>query len=152
MDSRQRLNRLQLAAPALLVQALVFAAGVAALQRADVSAAAWAGLYLCAAVATVTAPCWAPLRAGLWLAVAGYALLFSALFWGANFGLDALHGAHRHKADVAQSLGGLELWLVLCPGAASVALGAAAQVAWARRARRGPRITTARLAASKESP
>ena len=148
MDIHQRLSRWQLAAPALLVQALVFAAGVAALQRAGVSAAAWAGLYLCAAVATVTAPCWGPLRAGLWLALAGYALLFSALFWGANFGLDALHGAHRHKADVAQRLGGLELWFVLCPGVVSVALAAAVQACWA-----SPFLkvsTTARVAPAKE--
>ena len=161
MDIRQRLSGWQLAAPALWVQALVFAAGVAALQRAGVAPVAWAGLYLCTATATAAAARWVPMSAGLWLAVAGYVLLFSALFWGANFGLDALHGAHRHKTEVAQSLGGLELWLVLCPGAASLALGAAAQACWvrrakrprrARRATRGPRITTARLAASKESP
>ena len=161
-------------APALLVQvlvqALVFAAAMAALQHADVTnvtdvtAVAWAGLYLCSALATVALPRWVPLNAAGWLAAAGCALLFSAMFWGANFGLDALHGAHRHKADVAQYLGGLELWLALCPGVVSAALGAAVQVWWTRPRHRVTNIripmaltneappTAATLASSKDTP
>lgn len=61
-----------------------------------------------------------------WLAVVFYALYFAALFAGANFALDALHGAERPQAEVAPLLGGLELWQVLCPGVFSLAVGAMA--------------------------
>ena len=60
-----------------------------------------------------------------WLYLAACAVLLAALFFGANAGLDVLHGASRPKAHVAQQLGGLALWCVLCPGLASVALACA---------------------------
>ncbi len=163
--------RWPVAAPALLVQALVFGLGVRALQAWYVASVAWAGLYFCAvtAMAALLATGAAAgrrtsLNACFWLRVAAYAGLFGAIFWGANFALDALHGAHRLKADVAAHLGGLELWLVLCPGVCSVALGLAAQAVWptsaataksidnAAPAASRHRITTASLAHSKDRP
>ena len=122
---------------ALAVQA-AFYGGLVALMPAAVAPWAWVGLYAVVLVATLAAlrgPWRSPsvVSAATWLM---YAVLLSLWFFGANVGLDALHGAHRSKADVALHLGGLELWFVLCPGAASVALALLVQALQASSARR----------------
>lgn len=70
---------------------------------------------------------------GKWLVAAALAGLLAAILWGANIGLDALHGSSRVKVNVASSLGGLELWLVLCPGIVSIALASSLRGVIARR-------------------
>ena len=99
----------------------------ALLGSAGVGPGAWWALYavcMLLAMLLVTSRSLA-LRSGAWLYLAGCAVLLAGLFFGANAGLDVLHGASRPKADVAQQLGGLALWCVLCPGLASVALACA---------------------------
>ncbi len=112
---------------ALVLAGLFYWAVVAVLQAAAVAPQAWALLFgACIACAllcpdkTIRA-----LSPGAWLYGAFCALLVAAFFFGANIGLDALHGANRPKAHVAASLGGLELWFVLCPGLSSFAIAMA---------------------------
>ena len=61
-----------------------------------------------------------------WLSRAGQSVALALLFYGANAARDVLLGLDRPKAETPAWLGGLELWWILCPGAASVALAAAA--------------------------
>ncbi|HEU5297840.1 MAG TPA: hypothetical protein VFU71_23920 [Burkholderiaceae bacterium] len=61
-----------------------------------------------------------------WLSRAGQSVLLALLFYGGNAGRDVLFGPDRLKAATPEWLGGLELWWILCPGVASVALAAAA--------------------------
>jgi hypothetical protein len=90
----------------------------------QVSTASWIVLYLvCAVAAPVMWRLAAAWTAGVWLYLAGCALVVAAGFYGANQGLDALHGAGRHKPDIASRLGGLELWFVLAPGAFAICIG-----------------------------
>ena len=123
---------------ALAVQAAFYGGLVALMPAAAVAPWAWVGLYAVVLVATLAAlrgPWRSPsvVSAAAWLM---YAVLLSLWFFGANVGLDALHGAHRVHPDVARHLGGLELWFVLCPGAASVALALLVQALQASSARR----------------
>lgn len=108
----------------LLSLAAIYWAVVSLVPESRVSLVAWLGLYLACNIGAVEA--WARLPASFgsrfWLAVALYSGLFAAMFFGADGALDALHGVHRIKAHVAESLGGLELWFVLCPGVVSAAL------------------------------
>ena len=106
-------------------QAAFFAAMVASLPPSGVSPLAWTTLYVGALAVAVLAMrhITLPLKAALGWGL--QSVLLALIFFGANGGLDALHGAHRPKAEVARYLGGLELWFVLCPGAASVALALA---------------------------
>jgi hypothetical protein len=99
----------------------------ALLGSAGVGPGAWWALYaVCMLLAMLLVKSRSlALRSGAWLYLAGCAVLLAGLFFGANAGLDVLHGASRPKADVAQQLGGLALWCVLCPGLASVALACA---------------------------
>lgn len=113
---------------ALAVLALAFGGSVVAVGAAAVDPLAWAVLFLACALACVlalraSAPKVAP---AVWLYLAGCATLVAGIFYGANIGLDALHGATRPKANVAASLGGLELWFVFFPGLASVAMACSA--------------------------
>jgi hypothetical protein len=111
---------------ALLAQAAVYWGVLALLGTGAVSVWTWAALQGLLAVALVvlrlarTTRHW---RAHIWLAIAIYAVFFAAFFAGANFALDALHGAQRLKAEVSVHLGGLDLWQFLCPGVFSLALG-----------------------------
>lgn len=100
---------------------------VALLGSAGVGAEAWWALYAVCVLLAMLLVRSRPLalRPGAWLYLAGCAVLLAGLFFGANAGLDVLHGASRAKVDVAQHLGGLALWCVLCPGLASVALACA---------------------------
>jgi hypothetical protein len=121
---------------ALGLHAALFAAFVLFLPAPGVTAAAWAGLYLLSVGVLLVLP-HTPLArvdAISWIAVAAWAAFFAIFFATAAFALDALHGAHRPKAEVARHLGGLELWFVLCPGL--VALAPARALAATLRARR----------------
>jgi hypothetical protein len=101
--------------------------GVGLLATATVSRGAWSLLYLVCVAACFAIPRFFHSKASAmtWLIAAFYAALFAAMFYGANAGLDALHGSSRNATRVADELGGLELWFVLCPGAFSVSLGTA---------------------------
>ena len=103
---------------ALVVLSLAYWLSVFALSASRVTAVAWVCLYAACLLGAIFSWVRLPSSAGVrfWLSSAGYSLLLAALFFGANGALDALHGAHRAKAQVAESLGGLELWFVLCPG------------------------------------
>jgi len=68
-------------------------------------------------------------RPGTWLLVAAYAALLAAMFWAANEGLALLHGVTRAQRADTPAAGGLELWMVLCPGVVSLALASAARAA-----------------------
>lgn len=122
-------------AAAWLALSSVYWPATALLGAAGVALTAWWALYgVCVLLALVlvrTTPF--ALSPRSWLYLAGCAVLLAALFFGANAGLDVLHGAGRPKADVAQQLGGLELWCVLCPGLASVAVACAVAGLTARR-------------------
>jgi hypothetical protein len=61
-----------------------------------------------------------------WLSYAGQAVVLALLFYGGNAARDVLFGPDRPRAVAPEWLGGLELWWLLCPGATSVALAAAA--------------------------
>ncbi len=115
---------------ALAVQALVFWLVLAALGYGVVAGPTWVVLHLLMAIglvallaapkATAGSTRW---RARSWLAIAFYAAFLAAFLAGANFALDALHGAHRQRTGMVPHLGGLALWQVLCPGVFSLALG-----------------------------
>ena len=99
--------------------------GVAqALPSGTMSPAFWAGSW---AIATLVAvllalPAIGPVRSRDWLWLAGGSVWFAAIFFGANRGLDALHGPRPSPLDTGGSLGGFELWYALCPGLTSIAL------------------------------
>jgi len=102
----------------------VFWSIVLLLRASPVSGLAWSILYLaCAATAPLLWRLRGMARPQQWLFVALCAVWFAAVFCAIDFALDALNGARRAKADVASALGGLELWFVLCPGVAALALG-----------------------------
>lgn len=61
-----------------------------------------------------------------WLSRAAQCVVLALLLYGANAARDVLFGLDRPQAETPAWLGGLELWWILCPGAASVALAAAA--------------------------
>jgi hypothetical protein len=111
----------------LAASTLAFWASVALLGRTGVLAGAWLLLYmLCTALSLLAIWRQRPsLSPAVWLYLALCATLLAAGLFGVNGGLDALHGAHRPKVDVAGAVGGLELWFVLCPGLASSALACA---------------------------
>jgi hypothetical protein len=117
---------------------LAFGLGLCLWAAAPVSAPVWLMLYLaCVAASLIIQSRGLGGKTGRWwLAAAFYTLLFAAVFHGTDFALDVLHGPQRSKARVADELGGLELWCVLCPGAFSVAVGSALRV-WIQAAQRG---------------
>jgi hypothetical protein len=110
----------------LFVQLAVYWALVGTLAVASVTTWACWVLQALLALAFWGSYRWRPsanLTPRSWVRLAIYSVLGAASFAGANFAMDALHGAHRPKAEVASHLGGLELWFVLCPGVFSLALG-----------------------------
>jgi hypothetical protein len=112
----------------LAVQAAVFWLVLAGFGLGKVGVGTWASVHGVMAMGLLVlrmAP-WseARWRAGTWKAVAFYAAFLAAFFAGADFGLDALHGAQRRRAQMGSELGGLALWQLLCPGLFSLALGA----------------------------
>lgn len=115
---------------ALAAQGLAFWSVLVVLGPGVVGSKTWLalqGLLAFVLVVLQTAPnATADWNLRVWLAAALYALYFAAFFAGANFALDALHGAQRPRAEVAAHLGGLELWQFFCPGVFSLAVGALA--------------------------
>lgn len=113
---------------ALLVLTAAYWSFVVAFPAVAVAPPAWAGLFLTCVLGCVLAlwPGRRTVSAAVWCYVASCAALLAGIFYGANIGLDALHGISRPKANVAASLGGLELWLVFLPGLTALALGCAA--------------------------
>jgi len=125
-------------AAALLVQFAAFWSAVAAIPAGSVTPAAWASLYALAVLAFVCFRFVVDLKwpARKWFIVLFYALFLALVFYGANIGLDVLHGANRRKADVARYLGGLEIWFFLCPGVAAFAVAGLLQAALSRVSKR----------------
>jgi hypothetical protein len=109
---------------ALFATSSVYWLVVVLLPGVGVSPIAWLTLFLACVCASLLVARLQPLAPRTWLYFATCSVLLAAFFFGANLGLDALHGAERPKANVAATLGGLELWFVLCPGVTSVALAA----------------------------
>lgn len=114
----------------LVAQFATFWSAVALMPGESVAVPAWATLYAIAlsaflVSASVGYPNWSPYQ---WLAAVFYSVFFAVLFYGANLGLDVLHGANRPKTEVAQHLGGLEIWFFLCPGVFVVALAGLVRV------------------------
>jgi hypothetical protein len=93
-----------------------------------VAVAPVAGFVLCLASLCIGPVVWSrfSIRPGLWLIAAGYCGLLALVCFGADGGLDALHGAQRARAHVAEALGGLELWHVLGCSGIGVCVGGAA--------------------------
>lgn len=60
-----------------------------------------------------------------WVLCAGYAVLLALLFFGADFALTALGTSVKPRAALPAFLNGLELYYLLVPGVASMAMGAA---------------------------
>jgi hypothetical protein len=113
---------------ALALLSAVFWISVALLGPVGVESSAWCLLYAaCTALSVLAVWRRTPrLEPGGWLYLAACSALLAVGFFGANVALDALHGADRPKANVADSLGGLQLWFVLFPGLTSSALACAA--------------------------
>lgn len=111
----------------LLGLTLIFALGIGVFATTSVSFTAWLVLYIVCVLAFIACAFgWPrPWDSATWFATAFYAILFAAIFYGANGALDALHGRDRNGPEVARSLGGLQVWFVLFPGIASVSLGCA---------------------------
>ena len=120
---------------ALMAQFAAFWSLVAVIPPRSVTLAAWTALYAIALVAFLyvdraARPNWS---SRTWLAVVFYSLFFAGIFYGANLGLDVLHGANRPKAEVARYLGGVEIWFFLCPGVSAFALAGLVQAFLSRR-------------------
>lgn len=99
--------------------------GVAqALPSGSMSPAFWVGSWAVAALAAalLAVPAIGPDRPRGWLWLTGASVWFAAIFFGANRGLDALHGPRPSPLETGGSLGGFELWYALCPGLTSIAL------------------------------
>src|SRR5882672_2122281 len=108
----------------LVAQFATFWSAVALIPAQSVAVPAWATLYAIILFAFLYSafasyPNWSPYQ---WLAVVFYSLFLAGLFYSLNVGLDVLHGADRPKAEIAQHLGGLEIWFFLCPGVFAFAI------------------------------
>ncbi len=92
----------------------------------SVPRSSWLGLFVLGALATAAFQLqsrWI-FSARSWALCAGYCLLLSSLFFGADFALDALGTSVKPRAELPIFVAGLELYHVLVPGAFSVAIGA----------------------------
>jgi hypothetical protein len=117
----------KLTAAALVIQAASYWFAVMALPISNVGTETWFVLYAgCAAVLAIGSLV-PTLRLEFlgWLQVLVYSILLSAIFFGADFALEALRGAVRPRTRLPASFHGLEFYLVLAPGLASSAVGGA---------------------------
>jgi len=92
---------------------------------AAVEPQAWAALYLAGLVALglwLREPVSMPARRRA-LEVLGYSMLLGLWFFGADRGLAVLGNSVKPRLVLPDVLGGLELYWMLTPGAAAVALG-----------------------------
>ena len=124
---------------AFALQCLVFWVLVWLFEPTAVAGLAWAALFAMCSVGTVVLARRAQRRPSaqpqaLWLSVAFYSMFIAGIFAAAEPALDRLHGAGRAKTQVAQYIGGMELWYVLCPGIFSTALALSVGSAIGRRA------------------
>lgn len=132
-------------AAALLVLGATFWSGVYALPPNGVRRIAWAVLFVVAAVGVLVLIRRPWLRSMGWLYAGLCAAIAAASLFAANVALDALHGSGRAKSDVADGLGGLDLWFVLCPGATCLSI-ACAVGRWRPKTARAPSRRTVRRA------
>ena len=118
-----------LSAVALLIQAAAFWLAVCLIPINAVGTAAWLMLYGCCAAILAVSSSVARLNLEwlAWLRVLFYALLLSVIFLGADFALDILRGSVKPRGQLPVFFDGLELYFVLMPGVASVAIGGAAR-------------------------
>lgn len=97
----------------------------------SVPRASWIGLLVLGAVSTVVLQLqsrW-QLSCRSWLLCAFYCVLLASLFFGADFALTVLGTSVKPRAELPSFLNGLELYYILVPGFASIAIGAASD-AW----------------------
>lgn len=112
----------------LLAHAAAFAALVAWLRPGGVTAAALITVFALGVVFLLLAPRHRRYSRSVrvWTTTLVYASLLAALFAGADFALQALGNSVKSRTPLPQWLGGLELYWLLVPGVASVAVGALA--------------------------
>ena len=112
---------------ALIAHFALFWLGAYVLSRSSVALAAWLSLYALGALGLLVAlrSRLRLLRWSTWLQVAVYAVLLSAIFFGADFALDTLGNSVKPRLRGPAFPGGLELFHVLCPGVVRVAAAAA---------------------------
>lgn len=105
---------------------LAFVGVLAALPQQQVAPAAWLAVYAIGLVFLACAPRHRlyPQAPAWWLRVLLYSVLLAAIFFGADWALNTLGNSVKGRATLPAAFGGLELYAVLAPGVASVALGA----------------------------
>lgn len=112
-------------ATGLLTHAAAFWVFVLLVPAANVAPAAWAVLYAAGALCLAATPRvhrfrLSPARA---LKLLGYSVLVATLFFGADMALTALGNSAKPRQALPAAFGGLELWYLLVPGVAAVAVG-----------------------------
>jgi hypothetical protein len=114
-------------ATSVFVLSVGYWSGFALFDSAGVLLRAQSALYVCCVLALLylRRSTWSAAPAKSWLVRAAYSVLLALLFYGANRAQDILYGPERLKSNLPGWLGGLELWWILCPGIASIALAAA---------------------------
>jgi hypothetical protein len=111
-------------AAGLLTHAVTLWAFVLFVPSAGVAAAAWVVVYVAGALYLVATQLVPRLRLSVAqaLRLLGYSVLVATLFFGANLALTALGNSVKPRQPLPSALGGLELWYLLVPGVAAVAL------------------------------
>ena len=118
-------------AAGLLTHLLSFVVVVATVATPSVSLIAWLSLYGVGAAYLLIGP-YVPLpklSVRQWAMLFVYALILAVIFAGAEFGLQTLGNSVKPRGGLPSYLGGLELYFMLVPGVASVALGELARKA-----------------------
>ena len=111
----------------LLVHCAAFWGSVALLPSNSVAPLAWIVVYICGVATLLLTDRLLQRRLSLttWLKLFVHALLLAAIFFGADFGLEALKGSIKPRAALPAFLHGLELYYLLVPGVTSVTLAGA---------------------------
>ena len=115
----------------LLAHAISFAGFVTIVPTLSVSLVAWLVLYTIGVVVVSPGPRLALIAytARGWSLALFYSVLFAVIFAGADLALQVLGNSVKPRATLPPALGGLELYFVLVPGVASIALGQLARFA-----------------------
>ena len=126
-------------AAGLLAHLLSFVVVVATVATPSVSFIAWLTLYGVGAAYLLIGPYGSLLKlsAQQWALLLMYSVLLAVIFAGAEFGLQTLGNSVKPRGVLPAYLGGLELYFMLAPGVASVALGELARKAVAHFRRAG---------------